>query len=609
MRKIIAIIMFSLLCFGSAHAYVTELKPLDQLITTPMGKVKPRKQHLLPAITWAADQVAINANGSAWKTQPGSIFDQHGLNFKILWLDTFQKMVEMFIAGEIWMLRATLDQAVLAAPVCARNPETTLVGFWQYSFSEGGDRFTVKPGVKSFKDLLKGEIAMMAWGPHMGFIAKLAKDNGVSIKDLKFRFTKELFKGEKDNPRAEFYDPNVLGALVISPDSDKLKSAEFGVEGAWDMYDTGQANTLISDMIFVRKDFYEAHPEIVEKTLMSLFISEYQMHSIYASAGDDLTKLLEASARILLESPDADEEAVNIAKDMWNLDMRTTGFAGNVRYFADKKWPRNFDNMQAEFQDLFMEWGLITQKVNIEQAYWNYGKMRDKLIAAGLTGIDNIKIPKLDARKVKAAIKKAEQEGTIDQKVIFSFSAQFLPNRSDFPIEKYEDKMWEFLEKLATYSGAPVRIVAISDTTAFVQCFRAKFLQAKKELQAGKRKSISLSELTSSCDDVRVAALNTSRQRAQDVMDKVYEWVKTNGKEKGIRILPEQFTVEGYGIEKPCAGVHPKYGIPNTPKTPEDQANCRRVDFEFLGIPGEATEHENINLDDLLGDQEINLTK
>jgi len=118
-----------------------------------------------------------------------------------------------------------------------------------------------------------------------------------------------------------------------------------------------------------------------------------------------------------------------------------------------------------------------------------------------------------------------------------------------------------------------------------------------------------LSELTSSCDDVRVAALNTSRQRAQDVMDKVYEWVKTNGKEKGIRILPEQFTVEGYGIEKPCAGVHPKYGIPNTPKTPEDQANCRRVDFEFLGIPGEATEHENINLDDLLGDQEINLTK
>jgi hypothetical protein len=106
MRKIIAIIMFILLCFGSAHAYVTELKPLDQLITTPMGKVKPRKQHLLPAITWAADQVAINANGSAWETQPGSIFDQHGLNFKILWLDTFQKMVEMFIAGEIWMLRA-----------------------------------------------------------------------------------------------------------------------------------------------------------------------------------------------------------------------------------------------------------------------------------------------------------------------------------------------------------------------------------------------------------------------------------------------------------------------------------------------------------------------
>ena len=78
------------------------------------------KEDKLPLITWGGDEATILANGNAINTKPGSIFAQKGLKFKLAWMDDFKKQVEMFIRGDMWLLRGTMGMINMASAVSAK---------------------------------------------------------------------------------------------------------------------------------------------------------------------------------------------------------------------------------------------------------------------------------------------------------------------------------------------------------------------------------------------------------------------------------------------------------------------------------------------------------
>jgi hypothetical protein len=114
-----SVVMVALAVFtlsGLAHAvqYI-QMKPLEQVIKIRAGSVTPGKKDKLPLITWGGDEATILANGNAINTKPGSIFSQKGLNFQLVWMDDFKKQVEMFIGGDMWLLRGTMGMINMAS--------------------------------------------------------------------------------------------------------------------------------------------------------------------------------------------------------------------------------------------------------------------------------------------------------------------------------------------------------------------------------------------------------------------------------------------------------------------------------------------------------------
>ena len=121
-----AVVVFSLSGLGHAVQYI-QMRPLEQVINIRAESVKPGKEDKLPLITWGGDEATILANGNAINTKPGSIFAQKGLNFKLAWMDDFKKQVEMFIRGDMWLLRGTMGMINMASAVSAKDPRTEIV--------------------------------------------------------------------------------------------------------------------------------------------------------------------------------------------------------------------------------------------------------------------------------------------------------------------------------------------------------------------------------------------------------------------------------------------------------------------------------------------------
>ena len=144
----VVVAIFSVSEFAHAVQYV-QMRPLDQVIKISAGSVTPGKKDKLPLITWGGDEATILANGNAINTKPGSIFAQKGLNFELVWMDDFKKQVEMFIRGDMWLLRGTMGMINMASAVCAKDTRTELVVIYQLTWSNGGDCLVVKKGINT----------------------------------------------------------------------------------------------------------------------------------------------------------------------------------------------------------------------------------------------------------------------------------------------------------------------------------------------------------------------------------------------------------------------------------------------------------------------------
>jgi len=70
---------------------------------------------------------------------------------------------------------------------------------YQLSWSAGGDALVVSSKIKKPSDLKGKTIAVQAYGPHVDYLAKVLTDAGLSVKDVKIKWTKDL-TGTKQTP-------------------------------------------------------------------------------------------------------------------------------------------------------------------------------------------------------------------------------------------------------------------------------------------------------------------------------------------------------------------------------------------------------------------------
>lgn len=554
---------------GAAVEFITA-PPLAEVVKDAVADVRSDAAGvMLPLITWGGDIATIYANGNAIRTAKGSIFDREGLQLQLFRADDFKKQVQAYLKGETPYLRGTLGMIAMAAELLSRDPRTKPVIIYQHTWSNGGDCLVVKPGLNTAADLKGKTIALQAYGPHVDYLATLLKDSGLKMSDVKIKWVKDL-TGTANSPAEAFYDTTVDAAMMIVPDGLMLTSggtvgtgAEGSVKGAKIMLSTKSANRVIADVYAVRSDYFAANKASVKKLVHGLLLGEQALRQLFKDRQAQMAEyqpMIAGAAKILLDS----DAATGDAEGLYG-DCEYAGFRGNVKFFTDKNWPRNFTRLGEEIQSSYVVAGLLSRKTELSQADWQYQEL-----SAGLTGIDAADIPRFNVDAVSKVVAQKQAMGTMSEGELFSFEVFFQPNQNTFAADTYADAFKKVVELASTYGGAVITVEGHSDPLGYLR---------KQQENAGE---IVLRRM-------QQAAKNLSLTRAIAVRDAIMGFAESNG----VNLDQSQFTVVGQGISQPKTGMCGN--LPCAPKTKEDWLSNMRVVFRIIQIEAEESAFRTLN--------------
>lgn len=558
-------IVFLCLSIGTLSQAVqyTQAPPLTTVIQTTVGPVKNTGVTQVPLITWGGDLATILANGNTAGTSGNSIFDQKGLRLELVRQDDFKNQVEAYMRGDTPYIRGTYGMINMAADVLSRDPRTKPVIVYQHTWSTGGDCVVVKQGIKTTADLKGKTIALQAYGPHVYYLSKIIADAGLSLKDIHIKWVKDL-TGSDNTPLEAFYQQDVDAAMMIIPDGLVLTSngnvgtgSEGSVRGAKILLSTKTANRIISDVYAVRSDYMQSHPKEIKNFVHGLMIGAEQLQKLYKEKEGrigEFKNMMKGAAQILLDSP----EAVDDAQALY-ADCEYVGYPGNVKFFGDPNYPRNMANLTTQIQDAFVNIGLVSKRVSIDHARFDYNEFKK-----GLADTAGVVVPKFDTGQVAAVVQRKQQQGTLKEGELFSFEVYFQPNQNQFNADMYMDAFNKVIELAATYGGAIITIEGHSDPLGY--------LKAKKQGQ---------SEIV--LRNIKQSAKNLSLSRANAVRASVMSYATG----KGIILDETQFAVVGHGIEKPKSGICGN--DPCAPKTEQEWRNNMRVEFRIIQVEAESS--------------------
>lgn len=534
-----------------AHADTTPLM-MDRIITTEVRDCRVSGTINMPLIAWGADGVTIAANGNAMRTAGGE-FAEAGLDLQLSVVDDFAQQVESYLRCDTPFLRGTLGMVMAAATVTEDDSRSEQVVIFSHSWS-AGDGLVAGPGIRRVRDLAGKRIAMQRFGPHPDFVGRVLEDAGLSLTDVEIVWTDDLTGDSPSTPSAVFARGEADAAAVILPDARLLTSgsvgtgAEGSVRGATMIFATLEATTTINDMITVRRDFFEANRDTVLAIVQGLFKAEERVRRFMANDGSTEQMALAAIMANELLGGLPPEEGVFLYRD-----AITAGWTGNVTHFTDPRHPRRFEVLSEEISGILLAAGVIDRPYELATAGWDYAAL-----AEGLTDVSERQIAAFNPDAAAAGVKALRASGAIDDATRLEFEVTFDPGTAEFPVSAYRGFFDEIVRVASTYSGSIITIEGHVDPLHWLR--RQKDGADPQELRA-----------------IRVSAKNLSLQRAQTLMQAIIAYADS----QGVRLNPDQFTVDGMGIEEPLYN----------PPTTRDQwlANIRAA-ARVLTTIAEATE-------------------
>jgi outer membrane protein OmpA-like peptidoglycan-associated protein len=414
---------------------------------------------------------------------------------------------------------------------------------------------TVRDDIRKPEDLKGKTIALQLYGPHMDYVANVVTSAGLKPTDVEFRWFKELSlptydtKGAIVDPVSAFAASDKLGAVMcISPDAMNLTSkgkvgtgAEGSVKGAHILLSTKTASRIIADVYAVRKDYFEANRPQVQAMVHALLRGEEALRDLRAEKPQPprYKQLLTRSAELLFGSAQATGDAEGLLGD-----CQFVGHPGNVAFFTGQGTTRNLTTLTAEIQAAFQAMGLMSGRVPLRWAEWDYTALAKglKYSTAAPTG------EALVAEGFEPAV--WGEPGTL-----FMLEINFDPNQSTFASDKYAKDFQQALKFSQTYGGAVVVIEGHSDPMGII---------------SARQKGVSDAQLA----QLEQAAKNLSLMRANAVKQAYLEYCKT----QKIVVDEAQFHPVGMGVKAP------KF---NPPKTREEWVANRRVVFRVKQIETE----------------------
>ena len=569
----------------------------------------------LPFITWGGDVATFHGNGGI-DTTPDSIFGQAGLEFTLTPGDDFIQQVRDYMEGKTPWLRGTFRMCSMAAEIMNSDSRTKPVMVLQLTYSQG-DHLVGAKDIKTLNDLKGKRVALQQGGPHLGLLADALEAAGMSFADITPVWCKDLTASD-DSPAEKMRVGEADAACVITPDMMGLcigldevgTGAEGTVEGAHVVVSTATMNRSIADVYCVRKDYFDANKEKVEKFVVAYLKATEELkveQKKYADGTGESPAYVKAlkmaqsifGAEVL---PTIEEDAHGLV-----LDANFVRIPGNEIFFTDPNNLVGFTAKQTSGLDLAVTLGYSTQKMGFEAASWDYKKISE---AVGV----KYTAPVYATGRIKAEVTDFAMD--LGDETIFTFEVKFKSGQTSFPVETYAADFQRFAKSSATFGNAVFLIEGNSDPTLALQQFywaaKAKglitgtgasalfkgqaldlrntdfIIQAitAENLGGQRRKDARTGRVVEIPDPKRTvaAALTLSQSRAVAVKQAIEQF----GEQNNLTIDLSQAIPMGVGIANP---VNPK------PTSMIEAEENMRVVFRVVPVAAEALSEDDFNFD------------
>ncbi len=569
-----------------------------------VGNVTKTSPLTVPYITWGGDMVTFYANGGL-ATKPGSIYQNLGLNLKLVAGDDFVGQVKNYMSGETPFLRGTFRMMGMASEVIGSDARTKPVIIMQMTWS-AGDHMVARKSVKTIADLKGKKVVLQQGGPHVGMFDDVLKTARLSWDDVTVVWAEDL-TGTAKSPAEMFRKNDDLDAcFVISPDMIGLTGglqnagtgAEGTVKGARVLVSTAEMSRSIADVYACRKDFFDANRDLVSKFVAGYFKASEEVVDLkkaYEAKGSkEYMALLKMTQDIYGQEtiPTLEEDAHGLL-----ADCTLVGYPGNVAFFTQKNNLSGFDAFQKSALDLAAGRGYASVRSGFFKPDFDYN-------STAFTGyLTKTKVEQGDRFRAEAVLKEIEaleSGGGLDDRTIVSFTINFEPNQNEFSDVQYGVEYQRVVETANRYGNAVIVIRGHSDPTKtlldlvnagmekgvlkrsgssgnYSYSFKGRPLDLKDTgkivelIQAGEFDGAAGVNPRQTMQ----AALNLSRERAEAVRDSVIQYA---GK-KGVRLDKSQIQAVGAGIREPFIAK---------PRSMEEAKQNMRVEFRLLRVTAEA---------------------
>ena len=551
--------------------------------------VKSGSTYEVPYITWGGDVATFHANGGL-KTTRSSDFGSAGLDLRLVAGDDFVGQVKRYLGGQTPFLRGTFRMLGMASEVIGADPRTSPVVFLQLTWSQG-DHMVARPSVVTLDQLKGKKIALQQGGPHVGMLDDILRSAQLSWKDIRPQWAKEL-TGD-NGPAAMFRrDSTIDACMVISPDMLGLSSgleavgtgAEGTVKGAHVAVSTFNMNRSIADVYACRKDFYDAHRDVVEK-FAAVYLKACEeivgLKKKYASGGSPkYRQILQLTEKIY-----GSEVIPNEAEaDGLISDCEFVHLAGNRLFFLEKGFSEGYESKSEKALNLAVDQGYAGSRATFVRHDLDYGKLAT--------------LGKLTKTELGEAVS-FESIDVEEEDTILQFTIGFNPNQTSFSSAQYASEFQRVVDGASLYGNSVFAIRGHADPTRTLRNLVEAGIKKSLIKRTGTRgnyryffrgKTMDLSQTEALVkliesgafngsdpdpSQTMQAARNLSQQRAEEVKRTIIRFAGT----KGLRLNPNQLQAVGEGISDPV--------IPRPRNVAESRENMR-VEFRLLRVKAEA---------------------
>jgi ABC-type nitrate/sulfonate/bicarbonate transport system substrate-binding protein len=580
------------LCLAGASANAQIEKPFAGLVgDVKVGEVKKADVYEVPFILWGGDVATFVANGGL-ETKSGTIFNKQGLNFKLTPGDDFAAQVKDYLSGKSPFLRGTVSMLAQASEVLGKDPRTQPVVFLQLTWS-AGDHMVARGNLKTLADLKGKRIALQRGGPHVGMLGDILRTARLKWTDITVVWTDDV-TGDK-GPSALFKkDPSIDACFAITPDMEGLTGGldntgtgeKDTVKGAHVLVSTAHMSRSIADVYACRKDFFDAHKDLIEKFAAGYLKGCEELIDLKKrSEKKEEAAAAKYKAILKLTQDIYGKDAIKEEADADGLisDAVFVGIPGNISFFTDATNLTNFERKAKGALEVAQEIGSVSKRVEFLKPNFNYENLKR---VGQLTGKA---LPEDRFRNVDVKI--------LPENTIYYFTISFEPNQSEFSEAKYGEDFERALEQAALFGNAVVAVRGHADPSKLVNAFFKDALADRIVTKKGADYFLK--------DGTKLDSLNTKKM--VDMIEKDNFGGATNGDYKGaIKFFQELSEKRAEAVRQSLlkyAGSH-KIGLDKSqirsvgvgvlePIVIVDEENAgdeaqknRRVEFRIIKVPG-----------------------